>query len=147
MNTENIFGKRIFKLRKSAEITQKQLGEAVGLSMQAINDIEKGRRETTFEKIIALANYFDVPVDYLLGRGVFENWDEIAKHKDDIIKQINKALPDSFQIINEPSIPDGLFMALAQCLLEKVEFHEDCVHLYFKGDNSEQADIAFSSKK
>ena len=68
MNSENIFGKRIIELRKSAGRTQKQLGEAVGLSMQAINDIEKGCRETTYEKIAAPADYLDCSVDYLLGR-------------------------------------------------------------------------------
>lgn len=67
MNSENIFGNRIFELRKSAGITQKQLGEAIGLSMQAINDIEKGRRETTITKAILLARYFNTTVEYLTG--------------------------------------------------------------------------------
>ena len=67
MNSENIFGQRIFELRKSAGMTQKQLGEAVGLSMQAVNDIEKGRRETTITKAILLARMFDTTVEYLVG--------------------------------------------------------------------------------
>lgn len=67
MNSKNIFGKRIFELRKSAGMTQKQLGEAVGLSMQAINDIEKGRRETTISKVILLAQTLKTTLDYLVG--------------------------------------------------------------------------------
>lgn len=67
MDSDNIFGQRILELRKAAGLTQKQLGEIVGLSMQAINDIEKGRRETTFTKAILLARYFDTTVDYLIG--------------------------------------------------------------------------------
>lgn len=67
MTSENIFGQRIFELRKSAGMTQKQLGESVGLSMQAINDIEKGRRETTITKAILMARLFDTTVEYIMG--------------------------------------------------------------------------------
>ena len=67
MSSENIFGQRISELRKSAGMTQKQLGESVGLSMQAINDIEKGRRETTITKAILMARLFNTTVHYLMG--------------------------------------------------------------------------------
>lgn len=55
-------------LRVSNNLSQKQLGEIIGLSMQAINDIEHGRRSTTADKLIKVADCFDVSVDYLLGR-------------------------------------------------------------------------------
>lgn len=67
MPSENIFGQRIFELRKAAGLTQKQVGEAVGLTMQAINDIEKGRRETKISKAVAIARLFDTTVEYLAG--------------------------------------------------------------------------------
>ena len=67
MSSENIFGQRIFELRKAAGMTQKQLGASVGLSMQAINDIEKGRRETTITKAILMARIFNTTVHYLVG--------------------------------------------------------------------------------
>ena len=67
MSSKNILGQRVFELRKSAGMTQKQLGESVGLSMQAINDIEKGRRETTISKVILLAQIIKTTLDYLVG--------------------------------------------------------------------------------
>lgn len=67
MSSQKIFGQRIFEMRQSAGLTQKQLGEAVGLSMQAINDIEKGRRETKLAKAIAIARLFNTTVEYLAG--------------------------------------------------------------------------------
>ena len=54
-------------MRQAAGLTQKQVGEAVGLTMQAINDIEKGRRETKISKAIAIARLFDTTVEYLAG--------------------------------------------------------------------------------
>lgn len=67
MDDKNIFGQRIFEFRQAAGMTQKQLGEAVGLSMQAINDIEKGRRETKITKAIRIARLFNTTVEYLAG--------------------------------------------------------------------------------
>lgn len=67
MDDKNIFGQRIFELRQAAGMTQKQLGETVGLSMQAINDIEKGRRETKITKAILVARLFNTTVEYLVG--------------------------------------------------------------------------------
>lgn len=67
MLSENTFGQRIFEMRQAAGLTQKQVGEAVGLTMQAINDIEKGRRETKISKAIAIARLFDTTVEYLAG--------------------------------------------------------------------------------
>jgi transcriptional regulator with XRE-family HTH domain len=65
---KNIFCARIKELRISRNINQKQLGEAIGLSLQAISDIERGYRLTSMEGFVALADYFNVSLDYLVGR-------------------------------------------------------------------------------
>lgn len=67
MNKDNIFGKRIKELRINANLTQQQLGASVGLSKQAINDIENGRRETKLSRALELAKLFNTNVEYLAG--------------------------------------------------------------------------------
>lgn len=67
MNLENIFGQRVKELRTANKMTQLQLGEQIGLSKQAINDIEHGRRETTIKKAILLAKFFNTSIEYLVG--------------------------------------------------------------------------------
>ena len=62
------FSQRIYKLRKQRGLSQKELGEAVGLSHKAISTIESGSRSTTIEKLVLLADFFGVSTDYLLGR-------------------------------------------------------------------------------
>ena len=47
MDKQNIFGERIYQLRKANGLSQKELGEAVGLSHKAISTIESGTRGTT----------------------------------------------------------------------------------------------------
>ena len=67
MNDEKKFAERVKQLRITVSLTQQQLGEAVGLSKQAINDIEQGRKQTRIDKAIAIARLFNTTVDYLVG--------------------------------------------------------------------------------
>ena len=67
MEHKQLFSQRVFELRKKHGLSQKELGEAVGLSHKAISTIESGARSTTIEKLILLANFFHVSTDYLLG--------------------------------------------------------------------------------
>ena len=62
-----LLSQRILQLRKERGLSQKELGEAVGLSHKAISTIESGTRSTTIEKLVALARFFGVSTDYLLG--------------------------------------------------------------------------------
>lgn len=68
MILKNIFAERVKNLRLEKNIKQSELGKAVGLSDNAISDIERGYRLTTMEKLYTLAEYFEVSVDYLMGR-------------------------------------------------------------------------------
>ncbi len=68
MDYTQFFSRRVFHLRKQRGLSQKELGEAVGLSHKAISTIESGARSTTIEKLILLADFFQVSTDYLLGR-------------------------------------------------------------------------------
>lgn len=67
MKREIIFKDRLKELRKQAKLQQKELGEQIGLSANAISMIETGNRETSFEKLVMLAEFFHVSTDYLLG--------------------------------------------------------------------------------
>lgn len=62
------FSERILYLRKSRNLTQKQVYEAVGMSALGYQRYEYGEREPAYQKLIALADFFDVSLDYLVGR-------------------------------------------------------------------------------
>ena len=61
------FAERVHMLRKQRGMSQKKLGEAIGLSHKSISTIESGSRTTTLEKLVILARFFQVSTDYLLG--------------------------------------------------------------------------------
>jgi len=63
-----IFGERLRELRKKRGITQKQLATKFKISESAVGMYERGEREPPLELINRLADFFDVPTDWLLGR-------------------------------------------------------------------------------
>ena len=67
MQNLEIFAFRVRALRKQKKLNQQELGEALGMAQTAISNIENGARTTTIEKLILLAEFFDVSTDYLLG--------------------------------------------------------------------------------
>ena len=62
------FSERLISLRKTNNITQKQLASDLGLSEIAIQNYEAKRRKPAYDVLIAIADRFDVSLDYLVGR-------------------------------------------------------------------------------
>lgn len=68
MFNKTIFCERLKALRIQQNLSQSQFGTMLGMSKPAISDIERGRRTTTIEKLVEIADYFDVSIDFLTGR-------------------------------------------------------------------------------
>lgn len=68
MNYRNDFASRLLKCRKENNLSQKALAEIIEVSDAAITMMEKGKRSPSFEVLCALAEYFNVSIDYLCGR-------------------------------------------------------------------------------
>ena len=68
MENKKFFSERLFLLRSKKRLSQKALGELLGVSDAAITMMEKGKRSPSFEILCALAAYFEVSIDYLTGR-------------------------------------------------------------------------------
>lgn len=56
------------RLRKLKGIPQSQIASAVGISTTQYQNYEYGKSEPTASVLIALADFFDVSLDYLVGR-------------------------------------------------------------------------------
>ena len=64
----NIFGENLKTLRASEHLSQTKLGEALGVCNQTVSFWEIGKREPGLDMLLKIADYFQVSVDYLLGR-------------------------------------------------------------------------------
>ena len=59
---------RLKELRKKRKISQLKLALDLNMSQNSISRYETGEREADYETLIKFADYFDVSLDYLLGR-------------------------------------------------------------------------------
>ena len=59
---------RLKKLRKERNISQLKLALDLNMNQNSISRYENLEREADYETLIKFANYFDVSIDYLLGR-------------------------------------------------------------------------------
>ncbi|MDO4556034.1 MAG: helix-turn-helix transcriptional regulator [Lachnospiraceae bacterium] len=71
-NTKNRIGKRLKELRLEQQLTQKALAEKLQLAGYEFNDltilrIEQGTRFVPDYEVVAIAKFFNVSCEYLLG--------------------------------------------------------------------------------
>lgn len=62
------FEKRLMALRKEKGISQADLGEILGVTRWSVLNYEAGKNRPDYDGLIALADFFDVSLDYLVGR-------------------------------------------------------------------------------
>lgn len=59
---------RMKELRRQRKITQQKLAMDLHLNQNSISRYESGEREADYRTLIAIADYFQVSLDYLLER-------------------------------------------------------------------------------
>jgi len=63
-----MFGDVLKQLRLESKLTQKEFAHIIGVSESTIGMYERNQREPAFEVLEAIADYFNVDMDYLTGR-------------------------------------------------------------------------------
>ena len=61
------FGENFRRIRKESGLSQKQVAEKLGIFQSNISDWENDRSRPDYEKLIALANLYEVSLYELLG--------------------------------------------------------------------------------
>ena len=60
--------RRIKDLREDRDMRQSDLAAAVGIDQRTISNYETGKTNPDSDALIRLANFFNVSIDYLVGR-------------------------------------------------------------------------------
>ena len=63
-----ILGERLRALRKERHLTQHDMADVLDISFNSYYRYEKNERKPMAPTIVAMADYFNVSADYLLGR-------------------------------------------------------------------------------
>ena len=61
------FGEKIQELRKDKKLTQKEVAEALSVTIPTLSHWECNYQEPSFKDLVAICKYYDVSADYLLG--------------------------------------------------------------------------------
>lgn len=62
------FSERIIQIKNEKQLMQKDIAANIGVHVRTYQYYEKGQKEPTLSVLLALANYFNVSLDYLVGR-------------------------------------------------------------------------------
>lgn len=121
-------GKQIRRLRMEKHMTQEQLAEAMNVSVPAVSKWETEQSSPDLSLLVALADFFAVSVDSLLGHTVQRD------RLDDLLQQMTQArqerLHDRLRVL-----ADELLAAYPNCY-EAVEAAADaCYALYIQDED------------
>lgn len=65
---QNLSRTRLKSLRAKRDVTLRELEEKTGIHYTTLAKLEAGKRSMTLEQAVALADYFNITLDYLLFR-------------------------------------------------------------------------------
>ena len=102
MEKETI-GSRLRKLRQSIKISQRKMGELLGVSQSAIDRYERDLSSPNAENFVVYADYFDVSLDYIFGRCA-EPQGKLYEHRPRI-EQVNPDLKSFVDMCFDPASP------------------------------------------
>ena len=79
-----MFQDKLRFLRRQHAMSQRELGQALGVSASTIGMYEQGRREPDNRMLMKICGYFHVTADYLLDN------DDTGDHPDDVMNEIEE---------------------------------------------------------
>lgn len=109
---------RVKELRDEMHISQETLGKRVNISQQVISKIEGDDRRMTRDNMLALADFFNVSTDYLIGRSKVRRNVEQDKELLSLYER-NCTLMSLYEMLDEKN------QELIQTLLEKMVEQEN----------------------
>ncbi|MEA5008226.1 helix-turn-helix domain-containing protein [Clostridium tyrobutyricum] len=77
-----MFGDRLKKLRQSKHLKQNDLAKNLGIGRTTLSNYELNNRQPDFDTLEKIANYFNVSIDYLVGRSNYKTFDEYVFNND-----------------------------------------------------------------
>ena len=86
MNIQMTLGQQVRALRRQRRLTQEQLAELAGVSLQHIGEIERGQGNPTLNSLVKLSDALDISLSEL-----FENSEQYKSEKEmrDLLHQLH----------------------------------------------------------
>ncbi len=117
------FGDRLKLLREEKGLTQQDIADILKVGRPTIAGYETKRKQPDYDKINILADYFNVSLDYLLGRSEIRNpYSNIQQTSESLAERFLDLLIDSGEIkTKEDLTTDKVFKILNKIFSELKE--------------------------
>ena len=92
------FAECLQELREDRNISRKDLAAFLNISVSTLGMYEQGRREPNIDMLIKMADYFDVSIDFLVGRSFKNENNELLVEALHLKNEIDK-LPQGYKNI------------------------------------------------
>ena len=122
------FSDRLKSLRVGKGLKQRELAAIVGIRNTTISMMESGERGPSAEVLCALADYFDVPLDYLTGRGLYAQWEELRPFARPILEALRDILRSNDVALDIPQSDadcEMLLLRLMPAMLSRITISQD----------------------
>ena len=142
MNNSQTIAETIEYLSKNKGISISALLSELKINKNALFTMKNSGNLPRLENVVKFADYFNVPVDFLLGTGVFKNWEDInnKRRKDMLLTLFKSAFPDiniNFSEIFNDEIKLIRFLDLT---VKRIEINEgDGLDVYLYGNVNDTA--------
>ncbi|MEK5469285.1 helix-turn-helix transcriptional regulator [Paenibacillus sp. FSL R7-0210] len=91
-DVRNLLSEKITKLRKGRNLTQQQVAKSLELTRSAYSQYELGTRNPDHDILNKIADFYDVSIDYLLGR---------TENPEQVLSEPSRVLIDSLDLTDE----------------------------------------------
>ena len=98
------FGDVLLYLRKRSNISQADLGSVIGVAKSTISMYERGERKPSFEMLEAIADYFNVDMDFLTGKSDImrkQTFAVLSPDEDQLIEDYRSLTPPGQEYIRQ----------------------------------------------
>ncbi|MEB4856129.1 helix-turn-helix domain-containing protein [Priestia megaterium] len=110
-----MFSVRLTYLRKKKNVTQQKVADYLGITRPAYTAYEQGKRQPDYETLTKIADFFDVTVDYLIGR--------TDDPQEDSIKEDDDKVLDGFWGYDLKGLSEEEIQELKRQIRKEIEFY------------------------
>lgn len=136
-----MIGNIIKQLREEKGLKQEELAKQLSIAPSTIGMYETDKREPNNELTIKIANFFNVSIDYLLGKSHYKNYEEF-KRIDDLVSNYQRT-PEETELIakalnyinthKDENVEDIVKNAIVSLPTEKQQIIKKIIlHLHFR---------------
>lgn len=120
---------KIKAIAKLKQISIKDMLIEIQLGSNTMSALYHGK-SIAFDSLAKIADYLDVPLDYLVGRGLFENWNEIIQNKENIIAIMEL----SFDFIKDLDLlnkSEDLLIKILPAFISKIKIEDNNIKILY----------------